>query len=89
MLKPGVSMVQKGDGGVHQQGHAGTILNQTANSEKLVMEFIEGFKAQSVLTERSMSQTNRAMEYLDKTINEITEQRKLLDKVISKLVETK
>lgn len=81
MLKTGVSMIQNGNGGVHQQGHAGSILNQTANSEKLVMEFIDGLKAQSVLTERSMSQT-------DKVIEELAEQRKLMDRLIS-IIENK
>lgn len=76
MVKTGVSMIQNGDGGVHQQGHAGSILNQTANSEKLVMEFIDSLKAQSALTAKSMSQT-------DKVIEELSEQRKLMDRLIS------
>lgn len=76
MVKTGVSMIQNGDGGVHQQGHAGSILNQTANSEKLVMEFIDSLKAQSALTAKSMSQT-------DKVIEELSEQRKLMDRLIT------
>lgn len=81
MINPDVSMVQTGNGGVHQQGHAGSILNQTANSEKLVTEFIDGLKAQSALTERSMDQTDRVIE-------ELSEQRKLMDRLI-KIIENK
>lgn len=81
MVKTGVSMIQNGDGGVHQQGHAGSILNQTANSEKLVMEFIDSLKAQSALTAKSMSQT-------DKVIEELSEQRKLMDRLIT-IIENK
>lgn len=81
MIKEDVPMVQNGDGGVHQQGHAGSILNQTANSEKLVMEFIDSLKAQSALTAKSMSQT-------DKVIEELSEQRKLMDRLIT-IIENK
>lgn len=97
MLNTNISMVQNGDGGVHQQGHAGTILNQTANSERIITDFLEGLKEQGKLTEKAMNQTekamnqtdkamnqmNRTLEYLDKTINEISEQRKLMERIIS------
>lgn len=78
MLNPNISMVQNGDGGVHQQGHAGAILNQTANSEKMVLEFFDSMKAQTALTEKSMAQT-------DKVLEEISEQRKMMDRLISML----
>lgn len=67
---------QSGDSNILQKGTAGRDLNQTANSEKLVVEFIDSLKAQSALTARSMSQT-------DKVIEELSEQRKLMDRLIT------
>ena len=81
MLRDHSCISQTGDGSVLQSGHAGHDLNQTNNSEKLLQDFISGLKSQNILTERSMNQTDRALE-------EISEQRKLMERLIS-IIENK
>ena len=90
MVNPSVSITQTGDNSILQSGHAGHDLNQTNNSEKLLSEFIEGLKYQNIVTERAMAQTesamnqtDRAMAQTDKALDEISEQRKLVDRLIS------
>lgn len=53
----------------------------TTTSDKVLEEFISGIKAQNVLTERSMDQT-------DKALSEISEHRKLMERLIS-IIENK
>lgn len=81
MINPVASISQMGNGSVLQNGQAGHDLNQTNNSEKILMEFISGLKSQTTLTEKSMAQT-------DKALAEISEQRKLLERLIT-IIENK
>lgn len=78
MLTPRLNV--QGNGNVVQNGQAGRDLNQSGvcNSEQLFHKFIEGLKAQNSLTERSMTQTDRALE-------EISEQRKMMQQLIDML----
>lgn len=76
MLLKNPTMIQTGNGGNRQQGTAGHNLTQTNNSEKIVTEFIEGLKSQNEIAKKAMSQTDRALD-------EISEQRKLVDRLIT------
>lgn len=54
-------------------------------SEKLVLEFIEGLKSQGKLTEMSLNQLGVAMSQTGKALEEMSEQRKILDRLITLL----
>lgn len=87
---------------VYQGGRAGHDLTQTNNSEKILTEFIEGLKSQNSLTEKAMSQTDKSLHNLEKALAnvekamegtncallEMSEQRKLMDRLI-KIIENK
>lgn len=85
MLRDNSQMTQSGNGGVHQQAHAGGDVSQYNNSDSLLKDFISGLKEQNKLIERSMDQTDKSMQQVDKALAEISEQRKLVDRLISKI----
>lgn len=85
MIRSNTSITQTGDNNVLQHGQAGHDLNQTNNSEKLVLEFIEGLKSQGKLTEMSLNQLGVAMSQTGKALEEMSEQRKILDRLITLL----
>lgn len=88
MLNKSIEMNQNGNSGVRQQAKAGHDLHQTNNSEKLLEDFIGGIKSQNKLAEKAMEQTDRIIDQMGKTITEISEQRKLMDRLIS-IIENK
>ena len=88
MIKANASITQTGDNSVFQNGQAGHDLNQTNNSEKLLLEFISGLKSQGNLTEMTLHQLGVAMDQTNKALEEMSEQRKLMDRLIS-IIENK
>lgn len=72
------NMQQNNNSGTAMMANSSHHLNQTISSERNFDDFIAGLKAQNVITERSMDQT-------DKALSEISEQRKLMERLISML----
>lgn len=68
MIKATSSITQAGNNNVLQNGQAGHDLNQTNNSEKLLLEFINGLKSQGSLTEMTLKQLGVAMSQTDKAL---------------------
>lgn len=62
------SMQQIDNSGNTMMANSSHHLNQVNNSEKLFEDFISGLKAQNALTERSMSQTDKALEMMNRLI---------------------
>ncbi len=75
------NMQQNNNTGNTMMANSSHHLNQVSNPEKIFEEFISGLKAQNILTERSMDQTDRAL-------SEISEQRKLMERLIT-IIENK
>lgn len=69
MIVKEINMEQNNNTGNTMMAQSSHHLSQVSNSEKLIDKFLSGLESQSVLTKRSMTQTDKALEMMDRLIS--------------------